>query len=231
MGKTTKRAPRVRRTAEDARTAILDATERRLVASGQGGIRLQDVAADVGISHPTVLHHFGSRERLVDEVVKRSVAALNQAVIEALAEADASAEATEALFERLFATLGPGGHARVATFVALEGRAPGAEPSSLRPLAEAVHAARLAGCVDRAQVPSFDDSYFTVLLAAFGLFGEALLGPLFRGEPEDAPDHAISKRFRGWLARSIAEHLKQDVVSPAETRKAPSPRGPRPRRS
>ena len=63
----TKVKARVRRTAEDARAAILDAAERRLGATGPGGIRLQEVAADVGVSHSTVLHHFGSREGLVEE--------------------------------------------------------------------------------------------------------------------------------------------------------------------
>src|SRR5260221_641713 len=53
--------PRKRRTADEARTAMLDAAEQRLVASGPAAIRLQEVAADVGVSHPTVLHHFGNR--------------------------------------------------------------------------------------------------------------------------------------------------------------------------
>ena len=39
---------RKRRTAEVARSAILDAAERRLIAAGPAGIRLQEVAADVG---------------------------------------------------------------------------------------------------------------------------------------------------------------------------------------
>lgn len=199
--------PRTRRTAEDARTAILDATEQRLIASGPSGIRLQDVAADVGVSHPTILHHFGNRERLVDATVKRRVQAMNQQVILALVEARADAAGAVALFERLFEAFGPGGHARVSAFLALQGRVPGAEPESLRPLAEATHVARLSRCEGRAPQPTFDDTYFTVLLATFALFGEAIVGPLFRGEPEDAPDAEMSKRFREWAARLIFERL------------------------
>src|SRR5450432_3158548 len=67
---------RRRRTSDEARAAILDAAERRLVSSGPAGIRLQEVAADVGVSHPTVLHHFGSREALVREVCERRFAAI-----------------------------------------------------------------------------------------------------------------------------------------------------------
>ena len=52
--------------------------------SGPAGIRLQDVAREVGVSHPTILHHFGSRDRLVEAVIKRRVRAMNQEVILAL---------------------------------------------------------------------------------------------------------------------------------------------------
>lgn len=208
-----KKAPKVplrtRRTGEDARTAILDATERRLIAGGPKGIRLQDVAADVGISHPTVLHHFGSRERLVDAVVKRRVAAMNQEVILALTGASDDVPSAVQLFERVYAAFGPGGHARVAAYLALEGRVPGAEPDSLRPLAELMHAERLRRCVQDEARPSFDDSYFIVLLSAFALFGEAIVGPLFRGEPEEAPDEEMSKRFRGWLAKLTLQLLSR----------------------
>jgi AcrR family transcriptional regulator len=209
MAKARKPPPRTRRTAEDARTAILDAAERRLVNAGPSGIRLQDVAADVGISHPTVLHHFGSRERLVDAVVKRRVALMNQEVLLALVGTGADEGSAVALFERLYTMFSTGGHARVAAFIALEGRIPGADPNSLRPLAEVTHTARLAQRQEGGEPPSFDDTYFTVLLAAFALFGEAIVGPIFRGDPEGAPDEATSKRFREWTARLVLDRFKR----------------------
>src|SRR5262245_6032327 len=65
--------PRRRRTAEQAREEILDAAEKRLRDRGPDAIRLQEIAADVGISHPAVLHHFGSREGLVGAVTERAM--------------------------------------------------------------------------------------------------------------------------------------------------------------
>jgi AcrR family transcriptional regulator len=56
---------RVRRKPEEARALILDAAEKSMAADGPAGIRLQDVAKVAGVSHPTILHHFGSREGLV----------------------------------------------------------------------------------------------------------------------------------------------------------------------
>lgn len=205
---------RVRRTAEDARTRILDATERRLVAAGPSGIRLQDVAKDVGVSHPTILHHFGSRERLVEAVCQRRLRAMTQEVILTLVSASAQGGAPDsstavALFERLFQMFGPGGHARVLGFLALEGRIAGASPESMVPLAQAMHAARVARRSEGAPEPPFEETYFIALLGAFALFGEAIVGPLFRGEPEDAPDLATSKRFRAWAAERVLELLER----------------------
>src|SRR5690349_14922747 len=65
-----------RRSAEEAQRVILDAAESRLAQVGPAGLRLQEVAADAGIAHPTILHHFGSREGLIHAVVQRALGAL-----------------------------------------------------------------------------------------------------------------------------------------------------------
>src|SRR5258708_15767917 len=93
--------PRKRRTAEEARVAILDAAERRLVASGPAGIRLQEVADDVGVSHPTVLHHFGSREALVRDVCDRQYPAIRADLGEAMAASAGGAQHVPALLHAL----------------------------------------------------------------------------------------------------------------------------------
>jgi AcrR family transcriptional regulator len=215
MKKTARRGkrpqPRVRRTAEDARTAILDATERRLVDCGPNGIRLQDVAADVGVSHPTILHHFGSRERLVEAVIQRRVQAMNQEVILVLlsARADDEANAAIALFDKLHKTFADGGHARVLAYCALDGRAPTFSLESLRPLAEATHAARVARRSPELPPASFSDTEHVVHLTALALFAEAIIGGFLRGAPRGQPDEAASKRFRDWLARHLVATLER----------------------
>lgn len=202
---------RIRRTAEDARTAILDATERRLVEHGPNGIRLQEVAADVGVSHPTILHHFGSREHLVEAVIERRIRAMNQEVILALLSARAADEGSTAiaLFDSLHESLATGGHARVMAFCALAGRAPTMTSDSLLPLAQATHAARLARRSRRKPVPSFEETEHLVHLGALALFAEAILGAFMRCGPADSRDEAASKRFRDWLAKHLVAALEQ----------------------
>src|SRR5260370_34445716 len=97
---------RKRRTAGDARDAILDAAEKQLRDSGPDAIRLQDVAAEVGISHPAVLHHFGRREGLVHAVVDRAIRTLQDGLLHALAQRPTRTHPTgDSLFERAFVEL------------------------------------------------------------------------------------------------------------------------------
>src|SRR5437764_12938817 len=62
---------RVRRSAAEARDLILEAAEKRLIEGGPEALRLQELARDLGISHPLILHHFGSREGLIGALILR----------------------------------------------------------------------------------------------------------------------------------------------------------------
>jgi len=216
--KKAKTPKRVRRSADDARALILEAAERRLLAVGPAGIRLQDIADDVGVSHPTILHHFGSRERLVHAVAMRHAETIKQEVVGALAGGAPDEASFVPLFERLYEMFGPGGHARVMAYFALEGRPAGAQAEALKPIADATHAVRLARLGGEGSAPDYEDTYFAVLLASFALFGEAIAGPLFRGQPDGQRDEAVSKRFRAWTARRMVELLERGT-EPAPVRR------------
>jgi len=215
---------RVRRSAEDSRTAILDATERRLVASGPAGVRLQEVAADVGIAHTTILHHFGSREQLVDEVVRRRIDAMNGEVLGAMRGGVFDGGLIAPVMERLFEAFGPGGHARVVAFLALEGQR---NPSldGMRSLSRVLHAVRVAGLgtAGASATPSEEDTEFFVLLTAFALFGESIVGPLFRGEDPAAPDPEARARFLRLLTRLVESLLVPPAATSPPVKPAVSP--------
>ena len=63
---------RRRRTAEESRSLILEVAARRLREYGLDGLNITGVAEEAGISHATLIHHFGSsggmREALVDKM-------------------------------------------------------------------------------------------------------------------------------------------------------------------
>jgi AcrR family transcriptional regulator len=200
--------PRKRRTAEDARTAILDAAEQRLVASGPAGIRLQEVAADVGLSHPTVLHHFGSREGLVEAVVARALDNLHAPLLEAVRGSPQGPDQLARILDSVFEALADHGHGRAFLWLALSGYAPTMEALRIQVLAEAVHAVRTAHRQGEEPMPTFEDTYFTVLLPALALLAMSVTGrPGHKGEGDDEVCGAA--RFRAWLARRIHEHLEK----------------------
>ncbi|MEZ4408482.1 MAG: TetR/AcrR family transcriptional regulator [Polyangiales bacterium] len=200
-------APRRRRTAEEARAAIMDAAERQLVAAGPGGIRLQDVAREVGVSHPTVLHHFGSREGLVDAVVSRALDALHADVTAALADASAGEDKVAALLDGVAAALSARGQGRAMMWLALGSPEPQRDDLRLREQAEAVDALRRArfGATGEA---TLEDSQFMVVLAASTMLAHSVMGAhLLHGA--GVRGAKAPARFRAWLARLLVAHVER----------------------
>lgn len=206
---------RRRRTAEEARHEILAAAQRRLAEGGPEAIRLQDIARDLGISHPTILHHFESREGLMQALGRSAMGALNADIMRAISDPD-RATSPEAVLDRVFATLGESGHARLLAWSALGDFAPqrtrGAVPQEqvLRVLADAVHRrlgeeARAAG----SRTPPREEADFTVRLVAAAMLGDALVGDVLSRAAGLPDGPAVQKRFRAWLARLLDERFRQ----------------------
>ncbi len=202
-------ASRRRRTAGEAKRLILEAAEKRLMEGGPEAIRLQDVAADVGVSHPAILHHFGSREGLMLALENRALTRLRD---DLLGSADAS---TQEVLDQVYATLGDKGYARLLNWavqrglVGPEGAAAAADGSGehmIRDLADAWHASR---CEDAdatgLAAPDREDTDFAVRLAATAMFGEALIGPLLTRSAGLGDDAQVRRRFRRWLGELLSD--------------------------
>lgn len=205
------RAPRRRRTAEEARHEILAAAQRRLAAGGPEAIRLQDIARDLGIAHPTILHHFESREGLMRALARSALGALNADLLRAIVDPRRGPEPA-AVLDRVFATLGESGHARLLAWAAMSPHGsdpPEDELQFLRRVAQAieeraaVEAGRVAGLP-----PPAEEIAFVVRLTAAAMLGDALLGPVLT-RSAGRRDHAtVERRFRLWLGRLLAERLQ-----------------------
>ena len=203
---------RRRRTAEEARRAILEAAQKRLAECGPEEIRLQDIASDLGISHPAILHHFGSRDALMRELSRHALRALNADLVAAL-RGNSDRDLTDWL-DRVFETLGDRGHARLLAWSLLTGRLGrgdgerGVEGGRhmLRDLAEAVHARRVELAGGREEV-SLEESVFAVQFVSAALLGDALMGPLLRSSGGLGSSDERNERFRTWLGRRVEELL------------------------
>lgn len=191
--------PRKRRSSDEAREAILDAAESMLREVGPAGIRLQEVAKAVGVSHPTVLHHFGSREGLLAAVVERTLASVHEGLVAAVPHSK-GADELSALLENVSARLAEDGRARSILWLALEGYGPGVRSLHVRELAEVVHGERKVRRGAR-KLPPFEDTLFSVLLPALALLSLSVL--------EDCPEPGFdASRFRAWMAKLLHEHLE-----------------------
>lgn len=196
------RKPRKRRSSDEAQAAILDAAENMLREVGPGGIRLQEVAKKVGVSHPTVLHHFGSREGLIEAVVARAMESIRSGLFEAIMESDGTEDITR-LLETVSERMKASGRARTFLYLALAGMGDGVRALQVRDLAEATHEVRKKKWAERGKkAPSFEDTWFTVLVPALALLSLAVL--------EDCADPDFDPaKFRAFLAKMTHRHLEE----------------------
>ncbi len=197
--------------AEDARERILAATEVRLREHGPDALRLQEIAADVGVSHPTVLHHFGSREELVRAVVHRSILKLETDLIALFADPGSTTDVSGTL-HHVDEVLRGRGQARLVAWLALTTPPSerGAEESRLADVTRALHAA----CVARGVDVSLEEVGFTVVLGTAATFGAALLGPGLFAMSGLPNDEATMRRYRQWVAELLQSRASPPSPEP-----------------
>jgi AcrR family transcriptional regulator len=208
-----KRPKRLRRTPESARRAILDAAAECLKRDGPDGLRLQSIAADVGISHTSILHHFGSREGLLEALAADAFEALDRDLRAALESTGSDEARATSLLERVARTLRDQGHARLLGWQIMSGRLPRGEEDEasnrmLERIAEVVHRVRLdfaqtlprAALDDEAARPTLEDTRFFVLMLGYTLFAEAFAGETFMRSAGLEATSEDRNRFLAWLA-------------------------------
>ena len=89
---------------EEARRAILDATESLLIQSGGFDFSIRNLGKCCGYSAPTVYHYFGDKDGLIDALLEARVAHLADAIERIPAQSDALAELLAVL--RVFVEFG-----------------------------------------------------------------------------------------------------------------------------
>jgi AcrR family transcriptional regulator len=208
-------ASRGRRSAADTRKEILDVAQRRLVSGGPEAIRLQDIADDVGISHPAILHHFGSRKGLVEAMVVHGLAGLQAQFLEGWpSEKEPD---IEGVLERFYEVASNRGVARMLAWLILSGQSFGTTmPRIFRPAAERMHAGRVrrARAEDRPP-PELENSLFAATFLLVMVLGDSLFGPAARramGLPSNAES---TRRFRRWMTRMLERMESRPRFSPS----------------
>ena len=194
----TDKQKRVRRRPEDAKALILDAAEASMKAGGPAALRLQDVARAAGVSHPTILHHFRSREGLVRALNLRSLEALTTGLVDRMREAQAGDEGIRRTFEAyrdglaqrtiwlLQAEETPSGQANVGMF---------------EDIVQGLHVIRQRMALP-GHVPDIEDTRSVVHLTTIAAFGDALIGQRLRSGA-GADEEARRERFIRWFTNML----------------------------
>jgi AcrR family transcriptional regulator len=209
--------PRRRRSAEEARRLILDAAQKRLIERGPDAIRLKDIADDLGISHPAILHHFGSRDGLITALDERAILALTDDVARILQLGTGEAPSGVEVVERLAQAMEQEGLARLIAWWAL--RPSTSEAASLNPAELVAQVAQLLSARIRefevADAPTLEELTFAVRLAVVAMFGDALVGHELSLAPPTEQD-AERHRFREWFAHLLLNQVARGAFPKQE---------------
>ena len=174
-----------------------------MTAGGPAGLRLQEVARAAGVSHPTILHHFGSREGLVRALNQRSLEVLRNSVIARLG----SAQSGDDSIKQTFAAYRDGVAQRILWLIQ---SATPETPGGLKffdEIVEALHALRLKFAAP-GTTPDIEDTRAVIHLTTIAAFGDAVIGPRLR-QSAGAKERAARERFESWFAQLLDLYLNE----------------------
>lgn len=197
---------RVRRKPEDAQAHILDAAE-ALMAKGGGpaALRLQDVARQAGVSHPTILHHFGNREGLVRALNQRALEKLTETAITEISSGF-SGEGMKATF----AAYRDGLAQRLIWMMQSMAQLPAARIELFERVVASFHQARKAFTAPGAAAPDLSESRAIIHLVTIAAFGDALIGARLRHA--GAREAAKRAAFERWFSELLDMYLKSKAT-------------------
>lgn len=197
--------PRRRRRAPDeARREAVDAARALLLSGGPTAVTLSAVAADIGVTHANLIHHFGSAAGLQSALMGSMVADLGQALETAVTRLRTDDGAPMELINAVFDAFAEGGAGRLAAWIALSG-----DLTHLDPVRDAVN-----NLVNAIAEKMGDDGEArerigsAVLFIALSAFGEALIGPPLRAmldQPDDAGRKVVASLLPSFIKKASPE--------------------------
>jgi AcrR family transcriptional regulator len=195
---------RQRRTPEEARRLILDATLGLLARLGPDAFGLKEVAREAGVSHALVTHYFGTFDALIEAAFADHTTRSRSALLERVASQAGKGPAS--WIAEAAAHLGDPVYGRLALWAMLSGRAEQADffPRRERGL-ERVADAIVASLAADGTRPPREDVEFAMLLVLSALMGYAAAGRALWGSLGHAPSRERDAWFQSRLADVLAE--------------------------
>lgn len=192
-------ARKTHRSPEAAKDAILDAAEDILTEVGPAGLRISAVAKRASMAHPNIIHHFGSRDGLIDAVAERVGERATQRITAAIDSALAApADERVAAVTKVLETAYPGDAGRAAVWLHLSG-AESSLKSNMQQIVELSH--RFRQSIEPNADP--ENTNRLVLLITLALVGEVVSGSGIKTALGFSENNANRAHFKQWLAEIL----------------------------
>jgi AcrR family transcriptional regulator len=184
------------------REAALAEARRLLLQGGPDAMTLKAVSQALGMSHPNLIHHFGSAAGLQSAVMSAMLADLTDTLASRVAQVSSGELPPRAFVDLVFDAFETGGAGRLAAWIALSHDESRLDPirATLQDMAQAVRTP------DRPQSASATSFLAVALLA----LGDSLIGRVVRGELGLAEDAA-----RNLAATLMIQLIQADESAPA----------------
>jgi len=193
---------------EQAQEVILDAAEEVIVAVGPAGLRISAVAKKAGMAHPNIIHHFGSREGLINALAQRVDQRSTDRVTEAIKQAtQASPEDRVDAMTHVLDTAYPGDEGKAAVWLHLSG-AESSLKSNMERIVQLSHSLRQTIDSDA----NLDNTNRLVMLITLALVGEVVSGQDVKGALGFGNNQNSRAHFRRWLTE-ILLNLSDDQLN------------------
>ena len=184
---------RLRRTPDEAKALIMDVAAERLRRLGLDGLNISGVAEAAGISHATVIHHFGSTGAMREALLRKMTADLLSDVMEALQYQ----QSPDKVLERLFGTLSRDGHGKLLAWLALDSQLAGFDATTstgdlFKNIIESI----------ASEGGNRTDAKYQVYLVAIAALGLGICGEVL------AKLVGLSEKEAGQFPSWLAEHLQ-----------------------
>ena len=179
--------PRKRRSAEEAKSMILEAAQNLLLEKGPEALKIAHIAKKAQISHPLILHHFGSAEGVLfalQEAIARDIRTQ-------LLDTMRSIPLNQGISQALTALSSPK-QARLMAWLIVRGRSP-------FPPAEEKGLIKIQHVLHEKTGRSKEELNNMILLILFAMYGEAMFGKDLRERLGVEHTSQTQQMFQQWL--------------------------------
>lgn len=202
----------------------MNAAEGLFAERGPDAVGIKQVAEAAGVSHPLVVHYFGSYEALVHEVLRRRNRQLADEVLRGMLTSEGPLDARSVLTS-LLAALGNPVHARLLAWAALSGNAERlalVRNAGVRRIVDALEVRlRLDAEARGGTPPTRERLDKAVLVGASAVLGFVTCGAVIAPGMGITPGPVADEAFRDALHELLRPYLAGEKGPPARRGDAP----------